>query len=69
MRVEPDAAAVPGDLTLTLSALAAERLLRGRLDVARALRAGELHSDAAPGPTLAAASVLTALPRLAAGSA
>ena len=52
------------DLTLRLSAEAAERLLAGRLDVARALRAGELRSDGAPAETLTAASVLSRLPRI-----
>ena len=60
-RVARDAAAA--DVTLALSAQAAERLLDGRLDVARALRSGDLRSDAPPGRTLAIASVLTALPR------
>jgi len=53
-------------LTLTLTAEAAERLLAGRLDVARALRSGELRSNRSAGRTLAAASVLTRLPRLSA---
>lgn len=52
------------DLTLRLSAEAAERLLAGRLDVARALRAGELRSDGAPAATLAVASVLSTFPRI-----
>ncbi|MCW3011577.1 MAG: hypothetical protein JWO90_1981, partial [Solirubrobacterales bacterium] len=62
-RVDADGAG-PADLTLTLSAELAERLLQGRLDVARALRAGELRSDRETGMTLAVASVLSALPRI-----
>jgi hypothetical protein len=63
-RAHVDAAAGEPDVTLELSAEAAERLLAGRLDVARALRSGELRSDAPPGRTLAIVSVLTGLPRL-----
>ncbi len=57
------AGAVAPAATLTLAAEAAERLLTGRLDVARAMRSGELRSNLAAGPTLAIASVLTSLPR------
>lgn len=57
------------DVTLTLGTEAAERLLAGRLDVARALRSGELRSDVSTGSTLTIASVLTSLPRAASGRA
>ena len=63
-RARIDAAPGAADVTLRLSAETAERLLTGRLDVARALRSGDLRSDATIGRTLAIASVLTALPRL-----
>jgi glycine cleavage system H lipoate-binding protein len=54
----------PADVTLSLTTGTAERLLTRRLDIARALRSGEVVSDA-PGPrTLGIASVLTQLPAL-----
>ncbi len=52
------------NLTLTLPATDAERLLSGQLDVARALRAGEIETDQDTARTLGIVSVLTNLPRL-----
>lgn len=54
----------PADVTLSLSTATAERLLTRRLDIARALRSGELASDVSGPRTLGIASVLTQLPAL-----
>lgn len=62
VRIERDGPA-PG-LTLRLPAETLEQLLSGRLDVARALRSGDVTSDQPLARTLAIVSVLTNLPRL-----
>lgn len=53
-----------GELVLRMSAETAARLLAGRLDVARALRSGDVVSNAPRGRTLSDVSVLTSLPTI-----
>ncbi len=56
-----DATATPAEVTLFLSAVDTERLLNGRLDIARAVRSGTIRADLETGPTLAVLSVLRRL--------
>ncbi len=59
-----DAAPEPADVTFSLSAITAEQLLTGRLDVARAVRSGTIRADLETTPTLAVLSILRRLPDL-----
>ena len=54
----------PADVTFCLSAVTAEQLFTGRLDIARAVRSGTIRADLEIAPTLAVLSVLRRLPEL-----
>lgn len=59
-----DLAPEPADVTFCLSAVTAEQLFAGRLDIARAVRSGTIRADLEIAPTLAVLSVLRRLPEL-----